>query len=328
MSGRRRARKVDLSDDQVRFLEAELAREGVPPFLADRYRAILLCAKGMASKDVADQLGMHEQTVGKWRRRYARGGVEALADGLRSGRPRTITPSQANRLVRRTIAGHPQGANHWTIRSMASETGMSQSSIRRIWAAFGLRPHRGDPAGVDQVPVLADASLRAAGLYMSTGKRALILEADMSTSSQRAISPIGGAAMGEGGVADLLQGLEYAVDGDGADMELRPRAASFPAFLDRVDSCLAPQSEVHLLLDNYTIAHGRAVRGWLLMHPKWKVHFSPDAASWLVQAQLLLANIGFAGGGDEGGGMSKSVKGFISQRENRPRSFSWVRQSG
>ncbi|WP_234831557.1 hypothetical protein [Sphingobium yanoikuyae] len=163
---------------------------------------------------------------------------------------------------------------------------------------------------------------------MSTGKRALILEADMSTSSQRAISPIGGAAMGEGGVADLLQGLEYAVDGDGADMELRPRAASFPAFLDRVDSCLAPQSEAHLLLDNYAISHDRAVRGWLLMHPKWKVHFSPDAASWLVQAQLLLANIGFAGGGDEGGGMSKSVKGFISQRENRPRSFSWVRQSG
>ncbi|WP_069338872.1 helix-turn-helix domain-containing protein [Sphingobium yanoikuyae] len=328
MSGGRRARKVDLSDEQVRFLEAEIGREGLPPFLADRYRAILLCAKGLPSKDVADQLGMHEQTVGKWRRRYARGGVEALTDGQRSGRPRSITPSKANHLVRRTIATHPQGASHWTIRSMAKETGMSQSSIRRIWAAFGLRPHQGVSAGGDRAPALADVSLRAAGLYMSPGRRALILEAGAGASGQDVISALGRPGMGKGCLADLLERVEEAIMVSGADRKLRPRAASFPAFLDRVNIGVAPQSEVHLLLDNYATSHDRVVRSWLLMHPKWKVHFSPDAPSWLAQAQLFLANIGAEPGGEEGGvpnSLAALAELYVSQAKNRSRSFSWVR---
>ncbi|QNG48500.1 helix-turn-helix domain-containing protein [Sphingobium yanoikuyae] len=330
MSGGRRPKKVDLSEEQVRFLEAELGQEGVPPFLADRYRAILLCAKGLPSKDVAEQLGMHEQTVGKWRRRYALGGVEALADGQRSGRPRSITPSKANHLVRRTIAAHPQGASHWTIRSMARETGMSQSSIRRIWAAFGLRPHQGMAGDANQALQLADARLRAAGLYMSPGRRALILEADASGSGQHVISSISRPGMGKGGLADLLEKVEEIMGftGDDAKPQPRQRAASFPAFLDRVNARLAPQSEVHLLLDNYATSHDLPVRNWLLMHPNWKVHFSPDASSWLAQAQLFLAhNEGDAlcANGIEPDSLAALAEGYISRAQDRSRSFVWVR---
>ncbi len=112
--------------------------------LSDRCRMILLCAQGLTSKDVARQLGVSEHTVGKWRRRFVNDRINGLTDEYRPGRPRTVSDAQVADVIERTLQTTPKDATHWSIRSMAAEVGLSHTTIRRIWGAFGLQPHRSE----------------------------------------------------------------------------------------------------------------------------------------------------------------------------------------
>ena len=98
---------------------------------------ILLCAEGLQSKEVAQRLGVHEHTVGKWRRRFVQDGIEGLTDEYRAGRPRTVSEAQVAQVIEHTLNTTPKGATHWSIRSMAAKSGLSHTTIRRIWGAFG-----------------------------------------------------------------------------------------------------------------------------------------------------------------------------------------------
>lgn len=138
------AASVVLSEEERRFLEGQVRRHKAPRSLSDRRRMILLCAEGLASKEVAARLGVHEHTVGKWRRRFAKDRIEGLTDEYRPGRPRTVSDEQVADVIERTLNARPKDATHWSIRSMAAESGLSHTTIRRIWSAFGLQPHRSE----------------------------------------------------------------------------------------------------------------------------------------------------------------------------------------
>lgn len=127
------ADKVVLSDEERAFLEAQVRRHKAARTLSDRCRMILLCADDLPSKEVAAQLGVHEHTVGKWRRRFAKDRIEGLTDEYRPGRPRTVSDAQVAKVIERTLQSTPKDATHWSIRSMAAETGLSHTTIRRIW---------------------------------------------------------------------------------------------------------------------------------------------------------------------------------------------------
>ena len=131
-----------LSAEERAYLERQIRRHRVARSLSERCRIILRCADGLASKDVAVELGLHEHTVGKWRRRFLKHRCEGLLDEARPGRPRTIDDDQVAAVIERTLRTTPADATHWSIRSMAAETGFSHSTIRRMWVAFGLQPHR------------------------------------------------------------------------------------------------------------------------------------------------------------------------------------------
>lgn len=136
----RQAGFVALSDEDRNFLESQVRRHKAPRSLSDRCRIVLLCAQGLQSKDVAERLGVHEHTVGKWRRRFVQGGIDGLTDEYRAGRPRTVSDAQVAEVVERTLNTTPKDATHWSIRSMAADRGRSHTTIRRIWTAFGLQP--------------------------------------------------------------------------------------------------------------------------------------------------------------------------------------------
>ena len=133
---------VVLSAQERAYLERQVRRHRVARSLSERCRVILRCADGLASKDVAAELGHHEHTVGKWRRRFLKDRCDGLLDEVRPGRPRTIDDDQVAAVIERTLRTTPANATHWSIRSMAAETGFSHTTIRRMWAAFGLQPHR------------------------------------------------------------------------------------------------------------------------------------------------------------------------------------------
>jgi transposase len=135
-------RAVGASPQERACLERQVRRHRVARSLSERCRAILRCVDGLPSKSVAAELGLHKHTVGKWRRRFLKDRCDGLLDEARPGRPRTINDDQVAAVIERTLRTTPADATHWSIRSMAAETGFSHTTIRRMWAAFGLQPHR------------------------------------------------------------------------------------------------------------------------------------------------------------------------------------------
>ena len=175
---------VVLSAEERVFLENQVRKHKAPRSLSDRCRMILLCAEGLPSKEVAAQLGMHEHTVGKWRRRFVKNRIEGLTDEYRPGRPRTVSDAQVAEVIERTLNTTPKDATHWSIRSMAEAVGLSHTTIRRIWAAFGLQPHRSENFKLSTDPLFVDKVQDIVGLYMSPPNRAIVLCVDEKSQIQ------------------------------------------------------------------------------------------------------------------------------------------------
>src|SRR5262245_8100307 len=140
-----------LNAEERSYLERQVRRHRVARSLSERCRIILRCAHGLPSKSIAAELGVHEHTVGKWRRRFLKNRCDGLLDEARPGRPRTIDDDQVAAVIEQTLRTTPADATHWSLRSMAAETGFSHTTIRRMWTAFGLQPHRSQTADSDEV---------------------------------------------------------------------------------------------------------------------------------------------------------------------------------
>jgi transposase len=173
-----------LSAEERAYLERQIRRHRVARSLSERCRIILRCADGLASKDVAVELGLHEHTVGKWRRRFLKDRCEGLLDEARPGRPRTIDDDQVAAVIERTLRTTPADATHWSIRSMASETGFSHTTVRRMWVAFGLQPHRSQTFKLSNDPLFVDKVRDIVGLYLCPPSRALVLSVDEKSQIQ------------------------------------------------------------------------------------------------------------------------------------------------
>src|SRR6188508_1570549 len=173
-----------LRADEREYLERQVRRRRVSRSMSERCRIILRCAEGISSKVVAAELGVHEHTVGKWRRRFLKDRVEGLLDEARPGRPRTIDDDQVAAVIERTLRSLPSDATHWSIRSMAAETGFSHTTIRRMWVAFGLQPHRSQTFKLSNDPLFVDKVRDIVGLYLSPPNRALVLCIDEKSQIQ------------------------------------------------------------------------------------------------------------------------------------------------
>src|SRR3954463_10029554 len=124
----------------------------------------------IAGKSVANELGIHEHTVGKWRRRFLKDRIEGLLDEARPGRPRTIDDDQIAAVIERTLRSTPEDSTHWSIRSMATASGYSHTTIRRIWTAFGLQPHRSQSFKLSSDPLFVDKVRDIVGLSRQIGR--------------------------------------------------------------------------------------------------------------------------------------------------------------
>ena len=181
-----RWRSSVLSDEERSYLEGQARRRRVARSISDRCRMILRCADGLTNKAVAAETRpVHEHTVGKWRRRFLKARIEGLSDEPRPGRPRTLTDDQVAKVVERTLSATPADATHWSLRSMAKESGLSHTTaIWRIWGAFGLQPHRSETFKLSSDPHFVDKVRDIIGLYLSPPDRALVLCVDEKSQIQ------------------------------------------------------------------------------------------------------------------------------------------------
>jgi len=151
--------RIELSAEVSAILGGYVQRRKTAQALALRARIVLGCAAGLSNKAVAARERVTAQTVGKWRRRFVERGVDGLLDEPRPGAPRTIDDAKVETVIVQTLESQPQGATHWSTRSMARHSGISTSSVGRIWRAFGLQPHRVETFKLSTDPLFVDKSL-------------------------------------------------------------------------------------------------------------------------------------------------------------------------
>ncbi|MGW1551123.1 IS630 family transposase, partial [Streptomyces sp. NPDC002346] len=164
-----------LSEDERATLVRWSRRAKSSQALAQRCRIVLGCADGKTNRQVADELGIWPQTVGKWRRRFLELRMEGLVDEPRPGGPRKITDERVEDVVVATLERSPKDATHWSRASMAAESGLSKSTVGRIWKAFGLKPHQVDTFKLSNDPQFIEKVRDVVGLYLDPPERALVL---------------------------------------------------------------------------------------------------------------------------------------------------------
>lgn len=164
--------ELKLEGQEQEALENWVRRPKSAQALALRARMILLCAAGRTNTDVAAELKVTKQTVGKWRRRFQEKRLDGLLDEPRPGTPRKLSDQEVERVLARTLETLPADATHWSTRSLAQACGLSHSSVHRIWRAFALQPHRTETFKLSKDPLFIDKVRDIVGLYLNPPDRA------------------------------------------------------------------------------------------------------------------------------------------------------------
>ena len=261
--------------------------------IAQRSRIVLLAADGLDSKLIASRVGVHEATVGKWRRRYIERGINGLIDEPRPGAPRKIGDADVEAVVVKTLEETPTDATHWSTRDLAKKVGMSPSSVGRIWHAFGLKPWLTDTFKLSEDPQFIDKLRDVVGLYMYPPEHAVVICVDEKTSIQALDRTKPSLPMRPGqverrthdyvrhGVIDLFAALNIATGQVIARTDKQHRAVEFIKFLDSIDANVPADLDVHVVIDNASTHKTPAVHKWQLRHPRFTFHFTPTSSSWL-----------------------------------------------
>ena len=230
--------------------------------LAQRCRIVLGCADGKSNQVVAAELGIWPQTVGKWRRRFLESRLEGLADEQRPGAPRKIGDDQVEDLVIATLERTPKDATHWSRASMAAESGLSKSTVGRVWKAFGLKPHLVDTFKLSKDPQFIDKVRDVVGLYLDPPERALVLCVDEKSQIQALDRSAPVLPMMPGmperrthdylrnGVTTLFAALDVGTGEVIGSLHRRHRATEFKKFLTKLDKEVPADLDVHFICDN------------------------------------------------------------------------------
>jgi transposase len=294
---------VPLSNEQRAELERFGSRPKTAQALARRCRIILWSADGVSDTEVAAREGLSRQTVGKWKKRFITGGVDALLDEPRPGAPRTLADDDVEKVITTTLESTPVNATHWSTRSMAKATGMSQSAISRIWRAFGLKPHRVETFKLSTDPLFIEKVRDIVGLYMDPPERAVVFCVDEKSQIQALdrAQPLLPMRPGQAerrthdykryGTTSLFAALNYATGEVTGRCFRRHRTVEFKKFLDLIDNRVPQELDIHLILDNYGTHKTALIHRWLLKRPRFHLHFTPTSASWLNMVERWFAEL-------------------------------------
>lgn len=291
------AAEIRLEPEEREQLESLARSRTLAHSLVVRSRVVLLAASGATNLEIADRVGLSRISVGKWRRRYAEEGIGGLYDQLRPGRPRTLGDDRIAALINATLHSRPDSETHWSTRSMAAETGISKSTVQRVWSAFGLKPHRQKGFKLSTDPFFVEKVRDIVGLYLNPPENAMVLCVDEKSQCQalertQPVLPMGlGYVEGvthdyiRHGTTTLFAALDVATGEVIADCRPRHRHQEFLAFLRKIDASVPQELDLHIVLDNYASHKHPKVRTWLARRPRFHLHFIPTYSSWLNQVE-------------------------------------------
>ncbi len=333
--------RIELSDEERRELEARSRRAGI----------VLLAADGLTNVAIAERLAITRLTVATWRKRFAAKRLDGLVDEPRPGAPRKLGDDKIAEVVTTTLEAMPADATHWSTRSMAEASGVSASTVHRIWRAFSLQPHRSETFKLSADPRFVEKSLPrtrsgvrdVVGLYLDPPERALVLCVDEKTGIQALdrTQPLLPMRPGQAerrthdyarhGTTSLFAALDARAGTIIGRCLPRHRAAEFRRFLDAVEAAVPADLDVHVVMDNAGIHETALIRGWFAARPRWHVHHTPTSASWLNQVErffaLLTEKALRRGVHRSVAELEASIEAYIAATNADPKPFRWTRSA-
>lgn len=328
------------ADDRI-LLEEFLRSGNTPQKVAFRIRIVLEASSGKSNNELAQTLSTTRVTVLKWRQRYREWGVEGvLEDAPGRGRKKAIDPEKEAAIVKATLETKPKNATHWSTRSLASEQGVSDTTVLRIWHAHHLQPHRLEKFKASTDPRFVEKVRDVVGLYLNPPDKALVLSVDEKSQIQaldrtQPILPLRPGIPerqthdykrhGTSTLFAALNVLDGTVVGHCAP---RHRHQEFLHFLTKLDGTIPRRREVHLILDNYGTHTHPKVKEWLAARPRYHLHFTPTSASWLNLVERFFAEIterrirrGTFRSLPE---LIRAITTYIRERNKNPQRFVWT----
>jgi len=330
-----------LSDDEHDMLERWARRPTTAQALAQRARIVLACASGRTNTRVARELRLTKQTVGKWRSRFVDARLDGLLDEPRPGTPRRISDAQVEQMVTLTLEAKPRDATHWSTRGMAARCGLSQSTVSRIWRAFGLQPHRAESFKLSRDPLFVEKVRDIVGLYLDPPDRALVLCTDEKSQIQALdrTQPLLPMRPGQierrtheyvrHGTTSLFAALDVKTGTVIGRCHRRHRAVEFREFLDTIDATVPLDLDIHLILDNYATHKTPLIRRWLSKRPRFHLHFTPTGASWINLVERWFATLTDKqirrGVHRSTRALETAILEYIAITNEQPRPFRWTK---
>ena len=285
-------------------LEAIVGDRNAPQKQVWRAAIVLLSADGLGTVEIMRRTGKSKTCVWRWQERFAEGGVDSLLrDKTRPSRVKPLVQEVIDKVVALTATEPPHEATHWTGVAMATATGISVSSVQRIWRAHGLAPHRVHHFKLSNDPDFVPKLRTIAGLYVNPPAHAIVLSVDEKSQIQALDRTQPGLPLKKGragtmthdykrnGTTTLFAALNV-LDGSviGQCMQ-RHRHQEFIRFLNRIERDVPAGKLIHVILDNYATHKHPKVRAWLERHQRWTFHYTPTSASWLNAVEGFFAKL-------------------------------------
>jgi len=294
---------IELESQEREVLEGWARRRKTAQGLALRARIVLLAAEKRSNSEVAEYLHTTRVTVGKWRSRFVEHRIDGLVDEPRPGAPRAVTDADVERVITMTLESTPKDATHWSTRSMGKAAAMSPTTVRRIWHAFALQPHRSTTFKLSNDPLFVDKVRDIVGLYLDPPERAVVLCVDEKSQIQALdrTQPVLPVRVGQcerrthdyvrHGTTTLFAALNVKTGRVIGSLHRRHRAREFLNFLRTIDREVPDELDLHLILDNYNTHKVPAVKRWLVRHPRFHMHFTPTYSSWINLVERWFATL-------------------------------------
>jgi transposase len=279
--------------------------------------------------------------VGKWRSRFLKARLDGLYDEPRPGTPRKVSDAHIEQIIIQTLESTPRGQTHWSTRGMAKATGVSHSTINRIWRAFGLQPHRSETFKLSPDPLLIEKVRDIVGLYMNPPDRALVLCVDEKSQIQALdrTQPMLPMRPGQverrthdykrNGTTSLFAALELKTNRVIGQLHRRHRSQEFRKFLDTIETNLPADLDVHIIMDNYGTHKTAMIRNWFAKRPRFHAHYTPTYGSWINLVERWFAEItnkrirrGIFRSVKE---LEAAIREYIDVHNEDPKPFVWTR---